>query len=379
MNKPLVRCLVLICLLSLTTARRAAGQTAYNDPQPPTTSAANTTEKVDVNSASKEQLMTLPGITAARADKIIARRPYKAKADLLRKKAVTQAAYKKIASRVVVTAAVKQAAVKAEESQFTVRQATEAAPASASGLTVGAVVGAIQNAVSGTQAPAASNATQAAPAATAAPASTTGSASGLSTDRIAAGLKEALAVGTGNAVAETGRPDGFLGNPAIKIPLPDNLKKLADGARMIGMGSQVDAFVVGMNRAAEQAAPQAKQIFLDAVKKMSFSDARHILTGGDTAATDYFKAQTSAQLTAAFAPIVHNAMENVGVIREYNALTQSPIAGIAGVQNFNLDNYVVGKTLDGLFYMVGQEEMKIRKDPVAQTTSLLKEVFGAIK
>jgi len=131
-----------------------------------------------------------------------------------------------------------------------------------------------------------------------------------------------------------------------------------------------------MNRAAEQATPQAKHIFLNAVSKMTFDDARRILSGGDTAATDYFKRQTSAELTTAFRPIVHNSLVNVGVIKQYDVVMRNSLAGSLGGQNFNLDNYVVGKTLDGLFYMLGQEEMKIRKDPAAQTTSLLKEVFG---
>lgn len=132
-----------------------------------------------------------------------------------------------------------------------------------------------------------------------------------------------------------------------------------------------------MNRAAEQAAPEAKQIFINAVTKMSFDDARKILSGNETAATGYFKKQSSDQLTAAFTPIVHKAMENVGVIKQYKQVMQnSAAAPLLGSQNFNLDKYVVGKSLDGLFYMLGEEEKKIRKNPAAQTTALLKEVFG---
>jgi hypothetical protein len=200
---------------------------------------------------------------------------------------------------------------------------------------------------------------------------------GLSNDKITAGLKEALTISTGNAVTATGRPDGFLKNLAIKILLPDKLRSVGKGMRMVGMGAQVDELEVGMNRAAEQAAPAAKAIFIKAVTKMTFADARQILSGSDTAATDYFKRQSSAQLTAAFAPIVHQAMENVGVIKQYDKVMQSPLASsFAGNQNFSLDKYVVGKTMDGLFYMLGEEEKKIRKDPAAQVTSLLKEVFG---
>jgi hypothetical protein len=199
----------------------------------------------------------------------------------------------------------------------------------------------------------------------------------LSSDKITAGLKEALTVSTGNAVAYTGKPDGFLKNEAIKILLPDKLRSAGKTMRLVGLGGQVDALEVGMNRAAEQAAPKAKQIFIDAVLKMTFSDARTILSGGDTAATEYFKSQSAEQLTATFKPIVHEAMENVGVVRQYNRVLQnSATAPWLGNQNFNLDDYVVGKTLDGLFYVLGQEEKKIRRDPLAQTTDLLKEVFG---
>jgi hypothetical protein len=202
-------------------------------------------------------------------------------------------------------------------------------------------------------------------------------ARGLSNDKIVAGLKEALTVSTRNAVASTGRTDGFLRNEAIKILVPDKLRNVSKGMRLVGMGSQVDAFEVSMNRAAEQAAPAARQIFIDAVKQMSFSDARQILSGNDTAATDYFKRQSSEELTAAFAPIVHQAMENVGVVREYNQLMRNPMAvRVAASQSFKLDDYIVGKTMDGLFYVMAEEERKIRKDPVAQTTRLLKEVFG---
>jgi hypothetical protein len=204
---------------------------------------------------------------------------------------------------------------------------------------------------------------------------------GLSNDKIVAGLKEALKVSTGKAVAATGKPDGYLKNEAIKIALPPKLQSAGKGLRMVGMGSQVDALEVGMNRAAEQAAPQAKAIFLRGVTKMTFDDARKILTGGgDTAATEYFKRTSSEELTTAFAPIVHKSMENVGVVKQYNTLLENPMAAsLAKDKSMNLDSYVVGKALDGLFFMLGEEEKKIRKDPAAQTTSLLKQVFGNLK
>ncbi len=202
-------------------------------------------------------------------------------------------------------------------------------------------------------------------------------AASLSNDKITAGLKEALKVGTGRAVAATGKPDGFLKNEAIKILLPDKLRTAAKGMRLMGMGPQLDELEVGMNRAAEQATPLAKQIFVDAVLKMSIDDARKILTGSDTAATEYFRKQSSQELTTVFKPIVHRALQNVGVVKQYNQVMQNSFAApLLQTQSFDLDNYVVGKTLDGLFYMLGQEERRIRKNPAAQTTALLREVFG---
>jgi hypothetical protein len=198
----------------------------------------------------------------------------------------------------------------------------------------------------------------------------------LSNDKIIAGLRQALQISTGKAVALTGRPDGFLKNQAIKILLPPKLETIGRGMRMLGMGARVDELEVGMNRAAEQATPQAKQIFLSALRKMTFDDARQVLTGGDTAATEYFKHTSTADLTTAFSPIVHRSMERVGVVQLYNQVLASAPGGNALAGQFDIDKYVVGKTLDGLFLMLGEEEKKIRKDPAAQTTALLKEVFG---
>jgi uncharacterized protein DUF4197 len=199
---------------------------------------------------------------------------------------------------------------------------------------------------------------------------------GLSNDKIIAGLKEALQVSTGKAVALTGKPDGFLKNEAIKILLPAKLQTVGKGMRMLGMGAQLDELEVGMNRAAEQATPQAKAIFIAAVKKMSFDDARKILTGSDTAATEYFKRTSSSDLTAAFSPIVNRSMQRVGLVQQYDNVLASAPGGSALAGQFDLNKYVLGKTLDGLFLMLGEQERNIRKDPAAQTTSLLKEVFG---
>jgi hypothetical protein len=198
----------------------------------------------------------------------------------------------------------------------------------------------------------------------------------LTNDKITAGLKEALQVSTTKAVSLVSKRDGFLMNDAIKIPLPEKLRTVSKGFRMVGMGAQFDELEVGMNRAAEQASPKAKAIFIAALKKMTFDDARQIWNGSDTAATEYFRRASSAELTEAFTPIVHDSLSRLGVVRQYNAAMNSVPQGAALTGNFDLDGYVVQETLDGLFYMLGKEEQKIRKDPAAQTTALLRAVFG---
>ena len=201
----------------------------------------------------------------------------------------------------------------------------------------------------------------------------------LSDTMIASGLKEALQVGATNAVKATGRPDGYFGNAAIKILLPKNLRPFEKGLRAMGFGPKVDDFVLSMNRAAEAAAPEAKKIFLDAILAMSFDDARKILSGGDTAATDYFKSKTTPQLTTAFRPIVQKTMDKNSVTQQYNQLTaQAQNIPFLKSQKLDITDYVVSQGLNGLFYMLAQEEKKIRKNPAAQTTSLLKQVFGHI-
>ncbi len=199
----------------------------------------------------------------------------------------------------------------------------------------------------------------------------------LSDDKIASGLKEALQVGTSNAVKSTGRVDGYFGNPDIKILLPENVRRLDKGLRAVGYGPQVDQFVLSMNRAAEKAAPAARQIFLDAILQMSFDDVRGIYKGGDTAATDYFRNKTSDQLAQAFRPIVEQATSDVGVTEQYKKLVgRAQMIPFVRTDSFDLDGYVVAKALDGLFFVLGQEERRIRTDPQAQVTSLLREVFG---
>lgn len=195
--------------------------------------------------------------------------------------------------------------------------------------------------------------------------------------RIGAALKEALQVGTENAVKLTGRPDGYFKNEAIKILLPEQLRNLEKGLRAVGFGPQVDELVLGMNRAAERAAPQAKQIFWDAIGAMTIDDARTILGGADTAATAYFKAKTSDALTTAFRPIVETSMREVGVTRQYTELYRRAQAiPFLNVEAYDLDRYVVTRALDGLFHVVGEEEKKIRTNPAARVTELLRDVFG---
>jgi uncharacterized protein DUF4197 len=192
-----------------------------------------------------------------------------------------------------------------------------------------------------------------------------------------AALKQALQVGTENAVKLTGKTDGYFGNKVIKILMPDRLRTVEKGLRTAGYGPEVDKLVLSMNRAAERAAPAAKKIFWDAIGTMTIDDAQRILNGTPTAATDYFKDKTSASLTLAFRPIVDKAMDEVGTARQYNELLgQAKAIPFLRIENYDLDRYVVGKALDGLFRVVGDEERKIRSDPGARVTSLMKEVFG---
>lgn len=199
----------------------------------------------------------------------------------------------------------------------------------------------------------------------------------LGDDKIISGLKEALSVGTENTVELTGNTDGFLKNEAIKILLPEKLQSMDKALRLAGFGPQVDELVVSMNRAAEKAAPLAKPIFKDAVTNMSFEDAKKILDGGDTAATDYFQGKTRDQLATEFKPEVEKKMGQVGVTTQYKELVgQYTTLPFVKVPAFDLDDYVVGKSLDGLFHTLAEEEKNIRTNPAARVTDLLKDVFG---
>lgn len=203
------------------------------------------------------------------------------------------------------------------------------------------------------------------------------SAGGLGDAKIGSALKEALQVSTENAVSLTGRPDGYFLNQAIKILMPERLRTLESTLRAVGYGDRVDEFVLSMNRAAERAAPAAQQIFWDAIGDMTIDDARRILDGGDTAATDYFRDRTTDHLLAAFGPIVERAMNEVGVTRQYKALLgRARAVPFFKADAYDVDRYVVDRALVGLFHVVGEEERKIRRDPAARTTELLREVFG---
>ena len=195
--------------------------------------------------------------------------------------------------------------------------------------------------------------------------------------KTASGLKEALALGTQKAVDSLSRPNGYFGNEMVKIMMPERLKSVAEVLRRVGFQKQVDEFVLSMNRAAEKAAPRAASIFGDAIRQMTFDDARKILEGGDTAATDFFKEKTHDRLFDAFRPVISSSMDQVGTTKAYkDMMGKYESLPFMGSQSFDLDNYVTEKALDGLFLMVGQEEKKIRTDPAARTTDLLKTVFG---
>jgi hypothetical protein len=204
-----------------------------------------------------------------------------------------------------------------------------------------------------------------------------GGASVLSDSKVASGLKQALSVGTKNAVHLVDKPGGYLDNPAIKILLPKSLQPVESLMRGAGQGPKIDGFVSSMNHAAESAAPAAEQIFADAVTAMTIDDAQKLLHGGDTSITEYFKSKTTPQLTAAFRPAVEKAMNENDVTQQYNALAgRLPQVPFMKTPSFDINGYVVSQALNGLFYLLAQQEKDIRQNPAARTTSLLKEVFG---
>jgi hypothetical protein len=204
--------------------------------------------------------------------------------------------------------------------------------------------------------------------------------SNISNLEVSNGLKEALIQGAGRAVGKLGVVDGFLGNPQVKIPLPDSLKKAEKTMRMFGMGKQADELVLKMNRAAEAAVPEAKVLLIDAVKGMSVADAKTILTGGNDSATQYFKKSTSVQMTEKFLPIVKKATADVALAQQYNKFAQNGMKyGLVKKEQANIEEYVTQKTLDGVYLMMAAEEKALRENPTGQASSLLKKVFGALR
>ena len=194
------------------------------------------------------------------------------------------------------------------------------------------------------------------------------------------GVRQALTDGSLAAVARLGVENGYFGNPTVKIPLPPSLQRVERGLRTFGMRREADELVLAMNRAAEAAVPEAKQLLTDAVRKMSVQDAKGILSGGDTAATNYFRRATRTQLTQRFLPIVKRATDRVGLAQQYNSLAEQGAAlGLVKEEEASIERYVTQKAVDGLYFMIGEQEKAFRRDPVGATSSIVRKVFGAIR
>ena len=205
-------------------------------------------------------------------------------------------------------------------------------------------------------------------------------AAGLTETDAVAGLRAALERGAVTAVALLGRTDGFLGNPQVRIPLPPALEEAAQLLKMTGQGRRIDELVTAMNRAAEAAVPEARNLLVNAVKAMSVEDALQVLRGGDTAVTEFFARKTREPLGLKFLPIVTRATERVKLADKYNAIAGKGVGlGLVKREDANLQQYVTRKALDGLYFMIGEEEKKIRADPVGTGSAILKKVFGALK
>jgi hypothetical protein len=195
-----------------------------------------------------------------------------------------------------------------------------------------------------------------------------------------AGLKEALTRGAQAAVANLGKADGFLGNDAVRIPLPPSLEKAKSALKLMGMQKQADELVTAMNRAAEAAVPEAKTLLIDSVKQMSVTDAKNILTGGDDSVTRYFREKTQEPLSKKFLPIVKSATDKVGLADKYNRLaSQGKSLGVVKEEDASVESYVTRKALDGLYHMIAAEEKALRTNPMGAGSDLLKKVFGALR
>ena len=204
-----------------------------------------------------------------------------------------------------------------------------------------------------------------------------GASANVSSEQASGGLKEALSQGISTAVSSTGRPGGFLNNPAIKIGMPAKLSLVEKGLRAAGQGPKVEAFIASMNAAAEEAAPKAKPILTNALKQMTFTDAKGIVTGGKTSGTEYFQKTSTTEIQTAFRPTVEAAMAKTGVTQQFQSLMASaPKMPFGNTPSLDINKYVLDKATDGLFHVMGEEEVKIRTNPAAQVTPLLKTVFG---
>jgi hypothetical protein len=196
----------------------------------------------------------------------------------------------------------------------------------------------------------------------------------------AGGLRQALTDGAAAAVAKLGVENGFFTNPQVKIPMPPALQKVEGAMRTFGMKKQADELVLSMNRAAEAAVPEAKELLVDAAKRMTLQDAKGILSGGQTSVTDYFRRTTSTQLTQRFLPIVKNATDRVGLAQQYNSLAgQAATFGLVKKDQTTIEGYVTQKSLDGLYFMIGEQEKAFRANPLGATSDIVKRVFGAMK
>jgi hypothetical protein len=195
-----------------------------------------------------------------------------------------------------------------------------------------------------------------------------------------AGIKTALEKGALAAVGILGKTDGFLGNEKVRIPLPGYLEEAGGFLRKIGQGKRVDELVTSMNRGAEQAVPVAKNLLTSSVKSMSVTDAKNILSGGNTSVTDFFVSKTREPLNLQFLPIVTQVTNKIGLVEKYNRFgSQATALGLVKKEDSNIQQYVTGKALDGLYLIIGEQEMKIRQDPVGTGSAILKKVFGVLK
>lgn len=194
------------------------------------------------------------------------------------------------------------------------------------------------------------------------------------------GLKTALEKGVIAAVSLLGRTDGFLGNPKVRIPLPGYLEDASKLLRNFGQGQRIDELVTAINRAAESAVPMGKDLLVGAVRAMNVNDAKNILSGGDTSVTRFFAEKTRAPLGLRFLPVVTQATEKVGLANKYNEFAGKAAGfGLVKKEDANIQHYVTGKTLDGLYLIIGEEEKKIRQDPVGTGSAILQKVFGSLK